>query len=94
MGSWMAVPTAASGVDPSRVNTPDALAACLDGLRRRHGLSYEAMNEAAARLPSRSGASRLEPLSKSTIGEILTGTRLPTSTCAGGWPVIGVDDAL
>ena len=60
--SWMAGPAAVSGVDPSRVSTPDELAACLDGLRRRRGLSYEAMEKAAAKLPSRSGGSRLEPL--------------------------------
>ena len=47
----MAEPAAVPGVDPSRVSTPDELAACLDGLRRRRGLSYEAMErgrEAAA----------------------------------------------
>ena len=74
----MAGPTAVPGVDPSRVSTPDELAACLDGLRRRRGLSYEAMEKAAAKLPSRSGGSRLEPLPKSTVGEIVTGKRLPT----------------
>ncbi len=73
----MAGPTAVPGVDPSRVSTPDELAACLDGLRRRRGLSYEAMEE-AAKLSSRSGGSRLEPLGKSTVGEIVTGKRLPT----------------
>ena len=35
----MAGPAAVPGVDPSRVSTPDELAACLDGLRRRRGLS-------------------------------------------------------
>ncbi len=75
--SWMAGPAAVPGVDPSRVSTPDELAACLNGLRRRRGLSYEAM-EAAAKLPSRSGRSRREPLPKSTVGEIVTGRRLPT----------------
>ena len=74
----MAGPAAVPGVDPSRVNTPDGLAACLDGLRRRRGLSYEAMERAAARLLSRSGRSRPEPLPKSTVGEIVTGKRLPT----------------
>ena len=73
----MAEPAAVPGVDPSRVSTPDELAACLDGLRRRRGLSYEAMEKAAAKLPSRSGGSRLEPLPKSTVGEIVTGKRLP-----------------
>ena len=58
----MAGPTAVPGVDPSRVSTPDELAACLDGLRRRRGLSYEAMDKAATKLPPRSGGSRLEPL--------------------------------
>ena len=74
----MAEPAAVPGVDPSRVNTPDELAACLDGLRRRRGLSYEVMEKAAAKLPSRSGGSRPEPLPKSTVGEIVTGKRLPT----------------
>jgi thioredoxin-like negative regulator of GroEL len=73
----MAEPAAVPGVDPSKVNTPDELAACLDGLRRRRGLSYEVMEKAAAKLPSRSGRSRLEPLPKSTVGEIVTGKRLP-----------------
>ena len=74
----MAGPAAVPGVDPSRVSTPDELAACLDGLRRRRGLSYEAMEKAAAKLPPRPGGSRLEPLPKSTVGEIVTGKRLPT----------------
>ena len=74
----MVGPAAVPGVDPSRVSTPDELAACLDGLRHRRGLSYEAMEKAAAELPSRSGGSRLEPLAKSTVGEIVTGKRLPT----------------
>jgi hypothetical protein len=73
----MAGPATVPGVDPSRVSTPDQLAACLDGLRRRRGLSYEAM-EAAAKLPSRSGGPRRVPLPKSTVGEIVTGKRLPT----------------
>ena len=74
----MAGPAAVPGVDPSRVSTPSELAACLDGLRRRRGLSYEAMEKAAAKLRSRPGGSRLEPLPKSTVGEIVTGKRLPT----------------
>jgi tetratricopeptide (TPR) repeat protein len=66
-------------VDPSRVNTPAELAACLDGLRRRRGgLSYEAMEKAAAKLRSQAARSRWEPLGKSTVGEIVTGKRLPT----------------
>ena len=73
----MAGPAAVLGVDPSRVSTPDELAACLDGLRRRRGLSYEVMEKAAAKVRSRPGGSRLEPLSKSTVGEIVTGRRLP-----------------
>lgn len=67
---------AVPGVDPSQVGTPGELAVCLDGLRRRRGLSYEAM-EAAAKLLPRSGGTRLEPLAKSTVGEIVTGKRLP-----------------
>ena len=73
----MAGPAAVPGVDPSRVSTPDELAACLDGLRRRRGLSYEAMEKAAAKLPSRSDGSRVESLPKSTVGEIVHG-KLPT----------------
>jgi hypothetical protein len=73
----MAGPGAVPGVDPSQVSTPDELAVCLDGLRRRRDLSYEAM-EAAAKQLLRSGATRLEPLAKSTVGEIVTGKRLPT----------------
>jgi hypothetical protein len=46
-------------------------------LRRRRGLSYEAM-EAAAKHLSRPGGSRWERLPKSTVGEIVTGKRLPT----------------
>jgi hypothetical protein len=64
----MAGPAAVPGVDPSRVSTPAELAACLAGLRRRRGLSYEAMEKGAAKLPSRSGGSRLEPLPKSSGG--------------------------
>jgi len=74
----MAEPGAVPGVDPSQASSPDELATCLDGLRRRRGLSYEAMEKAAAKLPPRSGRSRLDPLPKSTVGEIVTGRRLPT----------------
>ena len=73
----MAGSTAVPGFDPSRVSTPAELAACLNGLRLRRGLSYEAMERAAAKLLSRPDRSRLEPLPKSTVGEIVTGTRLP-----------------
>ena len=72
---WMAEPAAVPGVDPSRVSTPDELAACLNRLRR--GLSYEAMETAAAKLPPRPDGSRLEPLPKTTVGEIVTGKRPP-----------------
>ena len=75
---WMAEPAAVPGVDPSRVSTPDELAACLDRLRLRCGLSYEAMETAAAKLPPRPDGSRLEPLAKTTVGEIVTGKRPPT----------------
>ena len=74
----MAEPAAVPGVDPSRVSTPDELAACLDRLRLRCGLSYEAMETAAAKLPPRPDGSRLEPLAKTTVGEIVTGKRPPT----------------
>jgi hypothetical protein len=47
---WMAGPAEVPGVDPSRVNTPNDLATCLEVLRLRRGLSYEAMEKAAARL--------------------------------------------
>ena len=69
---------AVQGVDPTQVNTAAELAVCLDGLRRRRGLSYEAMAAAASRLQSRQGGSRWEPLAKSTVGEIVTGARLPS----------------
>ena len=74
----MAESAAVAGVDPSRVNTPEELAACLNGLRRRRGLSYEAMDKAAAERRDWPGRSQLEPLGKSTVGEIVTGKRLPT----------------
>jgi hypothetical protein len=73
----VAEPAAVPGVDPSQVSTLGELAACLDGLRCRRGLSYEAMEKAAAQLPPRPGGSRPEPLPKSTVGEIVTGKRLP-----------------
>ena len=73
----MAGLAAVPGVDPSQVNTPAELAACLDGLRQRRGLTYDAMEKAAARLRSRPGGSRLELLPRSTLGEIVTGKRLP-----------------
>src|SRR5947207_1413914 len=76
--SWMAGPAAVPGVDPSRVNTPGELAACLNGLRHRRDLAYEKMESAAVELRSRPGGSRLEPLPKSAVGEIVTGKRLPT----------------
>ncbi|MGA4867203.1 helix-turn-helix domain-containing protein [Streptomyces lavendulocolor] len=60
------------------MENPADLALCLEGLRKRRGLSYEAMEHAAATLRSRGGRRRLETLSKSTVGEIVTGKRLPT----------------
>ena len=66
------------GFDPSRVSTPGELAVCLDRLRRRRGLSYEAMETAAAKLEPLPDGSRPEPLPKTTVGEIVTGRRLPT----------------
>ena len=71
-------PVPVPGVDPSRVNTPAELAACLDGLRRRRNLSYGAMEKAARNLPPRRGGQRWESLGKSTVGEIVTGKRTPT----------------
>jgi predicted negative regulator of RcsB-dependent stress response len=73
----MGRPVPLPGIDPSQVNTPAELAACLDGLRRRRGLSYDAIEKAAGRL-RRPVEPTLEPLAKSTIGEIVTGKRLPT----------------
>ena len=72
--SGLAVP----GLDPAGVNTLGELAACLDGLRRRRGLSYEAMTVTAERLRSEPRGLRREPLARSTIGEIVTGRRLPS----------------
>ncbi|MGW5051557.1 tetratricopeptide repeat protein [Actinokineospora sp. NPDC004072] len=64
--------------DPVRVNTAAELAGCLEGLRRRRRLSYEAMEQAARKLRPRPGEPRYEHLGKSTVGEIVTGRRLPT----------------
>jgi tetratricopeptide (TPR) repeat protein len=69
---------AVPGVDPAGVSTPDELAVCLDGLRRRRGLSYEAMATAAEKLRALPGGQRREPLAKSTVGEIVTGKRPPS----------------
>ncbi|MFF5084429.1 HEAT repeat domain-containing protein [Actinoplanes sp. NPDC000266] len=66
------------GVDPSAVETPEQLAACLDGLRRRRGLSYQQMEKAAGALPPRADGRHWEPLGKSTVGEIVKGERLPS----------------
>jgi hypothetical protein len=71
-------PMPVPGVDPSGVNTPAELAACLDGLRRRRNLSYEAMEKAARNRRSRPGIPRWESLGKSTVGEIVKGKRVPT----------------
>ncbi|MDX8053849.1 helix-turn-helix transcriptional regulator, partial [Lentzea sp. BCCO 10_0798] len=60
------------------VNTPADFAACLEGLRRRLELSYEAMEQAARKLRPRPGHARFEHLGKSTVGEIVTGRRMPT----------------
>ncbi len=68
----MAGPAAVPGVDPSRVNTPDELAASLDGLRRRRGLSYEAMEKAAALR----GETLLETLRRpEMLGQLTPGSR-------------------
>jgi hypothetical protein len=74
----MREPVAVPGVDPSRVNTPADLASCLDGLRRRRDLSYEAMDSAATELARQASQKKWEPLAKSTVGEIVKGRRLPT----------------
>lgn len=65
--------------DPMLVNTAAELAGCLDELRLRQGLSYEAMEQAARELSPRPGQARYEHLGKSTVGEIVTGRRLPTA---------------
>ncbi|MFF5298064.1 HEAT repeat domain-containing protein [Streptomyces sp. NPDC013161] len=59
------------------MNTPGQLAICLDGLRQRRGLSYEAMDRIAQNLPRRQDGPAWESLGKSTVGEIVTGKRLP-----------------
>ncbi|MFJ8295383.1 HEAT repeat domain-containing protein [Streptomyces sp. NPDC094447] len=71
-------PAPVPGVDPSRVSTPTQLAVCLDGLRLRRGLSYEAMDRIAQNLPRRQDGPAWESLGKSTVGEIVTGKRLPS----------------
>ncbi|MER6590348.1 helix-turn-helix domain-containing protein [Micromonospora purpureochromogenes] len=60
------------------MNTAKELSACLDALRRRRGLSYEGMAAAAKKLQPKPGGRRLEALAKSTIGEIVTGKRMPS----------------
>ena len=70
-------PLPVPGMDPSRVATRADFAACLDGLRRRRGLSYEVMERTAREMMSRPGG-RWQPLGKSTVGEIVKGERLPS----------------
>jgi len=61
---------------PDRITTPRELAAALDRLRQRRGLSYEQMESRAAR--RRQAGDRIATLGKSTVGEIVTGRRLPS----------------
>ncbi|MEU4797853.1 helix-turn-helix transcriptional regulator [Streptomyces sp. NPDC023327] len=65
-------------VDPDRADGPAGFAACLDALRRQRGLSYERMAAAAGKLPPKPGGPAWEPLARSTIGEIVTGRRMPS----------------
>lgn len=66
------LPEAVTPFDPSNVETRTELAAALDALRLRCGLSYEQMERAADRLPPRSGR-----LARSTIGDIVRAKTLP-----------------
>ena len=70
-------PLPVPGMDPSRVATRAEFAACLDGLRRRRGLSYEAMERTAREMMSRPGGSRWQPLGKSTVGELFMQLGVP-----------------
>ena len=70
-------PLPVPGVDSSSVATQADFAACLNGLRKRRDLSYEAMEAASRGMLSRRGGDRWQLLSKSTIGEIVNGARLP-----------------
>jgi hypothetical protein len=54
------------------VQTPRDLAACLDALRG--GMTYKVMQDTACELPE----GKREPLPKSTVGEIVTGQRMPS----------------
>ncbi|MEU7802516.1 hypothetical protein AB0B10_24975 [Micromonospora arborensis] len=56
----------------------DELADCLDRLRRDRYLSYEAMERESKKLRSWPDGSPREVLGKSTVGEIVTGKRLPS----------------
>lgn len=66
------LPEAVTPFDPSNVETRTELAAALDALRLRCGLSYEQMERAAGRLPPGSGR-----LARSTIGDIVRAKTLP-----------------
>lgn len=66
--------------NPVLVNTAADLAAGLNGLRARCGLSYEAVEQAARNLRPRPGEARYEHLGKSTVGEIVSGQRLPSES--------------
>ena len=77
-GAAMDQPLPVPGVDPSSVATQADFAACLNGLRKRRDLSYEAMEAASRGMLSRRGGDRWQLLSKSTIGEIVNGERLPS----------------
>ena len=66
------------GLDPSSVATLAEFAACLNGLRKRRDLSYEAMEAASREMLTRRGGDQWQLLSKSTVGEIVNGERLPS----------------
>jgi len=74
----MAEPEAVAPADPVLVHTVHELAVCLDALRTRRKLSYEAMEKAAGDLRRQQREGRYEHLGKSTVGEIVRGHRLPT----------------
>jgi hypothetical protein len=65
-------------VDPHMIDTAAQLAESLNRLRNRRGLSYEVMQGKAEKLSMRRTGRPPAPLTRSTIGEIVTGKRLPT----------------
>lgn len=65
----MGQPSPVPGADPSTVDTPRQLRACLRGLKKRRGLSYSQLDEQAKKLPPCDG--RAQQLPSSTLTDLL-----------------------